>query len=366
MQITMVREAILPAAVIIGSVVERRQTLPILGNVLVHVFEGGVGLTATDLEVEVKTTAAAETIGEGEFTVPAKKFLDICRTLPEAARIVVRVEEERADIRSGRSRFLLGTLPAADYPSIEGTGAEATFEVGQGVLKRLFDMTAFSMAQQDVRYYLNGLLVELSQGKIRAVATDGHRLALGEAGADIGQEAERQVLLPRKAVMELSRLLDYGEAIVTIELTSSLARFRLGTSVFTTKLIDGRFPDYEKVIPRSADKTAIVDREMFRSALARASILSTEKYKGIRLTFDEGSLRLQAHNPEQEEAEDELEIDYEDTALSIGFNVGYLLDILNVLESEKVALDLSSTNTSTVVRVPGDEGCLYVVMPMRL
>jgi DNA polymerase-3 subunit beta len=366
MQILTNREHLLPAALMIGGVVERRQTLPILGNVLLQLKDSQLTMTATDLEVEIRTVTVVDSDAEGELTLPAKKFIDICRALPEGADIRIQLDSDRAVIRSERSRFSLGVLPAADYPSIETVVPDFALEVTERLLKRLIDSAAFSMAQQDVRYYLNGMLLEFEEEMLRAVTTDGHRLAKSEMRRELGGGGHRNILLPRKAVLELSRLLGPSDSPVTVEIGSGFARFRVGKSIFTSKLIDGRFPDYERVIPKNLDKTAVIQREPLREALSRASILSGEKYKGIRMDFSSGLLKMQAHNPEQEEAEEEMGIDYAAEPLNIGFNVGYILDILNALGSKSVAVDLLDNNSSAVFRDPDSTGSIYVVMPMRL
>jgi len=361
------REHLLPALATIGGVVERRQTLPILGNFLFKVADRSMLLIATDLEIEIRTVSTVENgNNRGAFTLPAKKFSDICKALPEGSELEISIEEDRVLIRSERTRFTLGILPAMDYPSIEMIAAEITFEIGEAVLKQLFERTAFSMAQQDVRYYLNGMLLELSPKRIRCVATDGHRLAMCEVAIEVGQD-NRQILLPRKAVLELLRLLSYSERVVGVEASVGFCRFRLGDeTVFTTKLIDGRFPDYDRVIPKNLNKMALVCREDLKNGLARASILSGDKYKGIRLTFGVGVLNLQAHNPEQDEAQEEIEIEYHDDEIAIGFNLGYLWEILGIMNCENVSINFIDGESSAVIRDPDDSTRLYVVMPMRL
>ncbi|MGD2084084.1 MAG: DNA polymerase III subunit beta [Chromatiales bacterium] len=367
MKIRTDRDELLKPLQRIGGVVERRQTLPILANVLIAATAERVELTATDLEVELRTGAPAEVSEEFEFTLPARKLMDICKALPEGAPIELSVEGERAVLRSGRSRFTLGLLPAADFPAIEPTAPSQRLRIAEGDLKRLIERTYFAMAQQDVRYYLNGMLLEAGAGRVRAVATDGHRLALSEGKLPGDQEgAEVQVILPRKAVLELGRLLADTDAQVELEISSNHVRMRFGEESFTTKLIDGRFPDYERVIPRDANKLVKVERDGFRHALARASILSNEKYRGIRFNISDGVLQLQAHNPEQEEAEEEIEVDYHGEELVIGFNVSYLLDVLGVLTADTVDLALRDSNSSCLISAEGDDGSRYVVMPMRL
>jgi len=368
MLIRVSREQLLPAVAIISGVVERKQTLPILGNFLIKVLDKRMLLIATDLEVEIRTVSVVEecndTTGWG-FTLPAKKFSDICRALPEGADLEIWVEEEKVIIRSERSRFTLAILPAEDYPSLDMATAELSFEIEEAIFKHLLERTAFSMAQQDVRYYLNGMLLELTPKRIRCVATDGHRLAMCEVGVEVGQD-ERQILLPRKAVLELVRLLGYSERTVSVEVSVGFCRFQIGATVFTTKLIDGKFPDYERVIPKNLDKMVLVGREDLKHGLTRVSILSNEKYKGIRLTFGVGMLHLQAHNPEQEDAQEDIEVEYQGNDVTIGFNVGYLGEILGAMDCEKVAIDFLDGGSSAVVRDLEDNSRLYVVMPMRL
>lgn len=366
MKIVTTRDNLLRPLQQVGGVVERRQTLPILANVLINAGNGKINITATDLEVEMKTTTVVDCDNETDFTLPARKLLDICRALPEEATIELNVENERVVIKSGRSRFTLGVLPANDYPSIEPSASSHRFTVTQKLLKRLIEKTQFAMAIQDVRYYLNGLLLEMNEGVIRAVATDGHRLALSEAECVLGQETGLQVILPRKAVLELARLLGDSEELIEIDVSSNHIRFTMGETSFTSKLIDGKFPDYQRVIPMNTDKEVIADRDQLKQALMRTSILSNEKYRGIRFNFSSGLLKLLAHNPEQEEAEDEMEINYQGDELIIGFNVGYLIEVLNVIDTESVKLSLSDSNSSCLIQNMDSEQCRYVIMPMRL
>lgn len=360
------REAFLkPLQQIIG-VVERRQTLPVLGNILVQTSDQGLTLTATDLEVELVAQVGLEISAGGETTLPARKLLDICRTLPEEAWLEVQVDQERATLRSGKSRFTLATLPASDFPVIEELKSVQAFKFPQRDLKELIERTHFSMAQQDVRYYLNGLMLELDKKGIRSVATDGHRLAMCEMAAKTGVSDSQQVIVPRKGVQELLRLLEGDEAEVEIQLGSNHIRVSTPNIRFTSKLIDGRFPDYNRVMPKGGDKQIQTDRGFLRQALARTSILSNEKYRGIRLSLDKNVLKIQAHNPEQEEAEEELEIQYNGDTLEIGFNVTYLLDALAALPGDDVRILLSDANSSCLIEGGSRGHCKYVVMPMRL
>lgn len=360
------REILLKPLQMIVGVVERRQTLPILGNVLVRVNGKEVTLAATDLEVELRTRVEVESTRDEEFTLPARKFLDICKALPEGADVSLEVEGDKAVLRAGRGRYSLGILPAQDFPGVEEKAAVERFEISEDVLKGLLERTQFAMAQQDVRYYLNGLLLEVRSGRVRAVATDGHRLAVSEVVDDEMLGKDVQVIVPRKAVLELGRLLEKGGAKVAVEVSPSHVKVTLGETTFISKLIDGRFPDYERVMPRGDAEVLVADREILRQALIRTAILSNEKYRGIRFRLEKGSAELVAHNPEQEEAEERIEVEYDGKEMTVGFNVTYLLDVINVLDAEKVELSLVDANSSCLIRGEGREGSRYVVMPMRL
>ncbi|OOZ37551.1 DNA polymerase III subunit beta [Solemya velesiana gill symbiont] len=366
MKITTERDILLKPLQQVGGVVERRQILPILANVLINAKDGQLNITATDLEVEMKTTASVECESELDFTLPARKLIDICRALPENAEIQLSIEGERAILRSGKSRFTLGILPAQDYPAIEPSVSSQRFSLTQKLLKRLIDKTQFAMAQQDVRYYLNGMLLEIKEGMIRSVATDGHRLALSEAACELESGVDIQVILPRKAVLELGRLLEDSEDSVEVDISSNHIRLKMGDTSFTSKLIDGKFPDYQRVIPSNTDKLVTTDRDTLKQALQRTSILSNEKYRGIRFQFSSGMLELVAQNPEQEEAEEQLEINYDGDELVIGFNVGYLIEVLNVIDTDEVKLLLSDANSSCLIQNADTDESRYVVMPMRL
>ncbi len=366
MKFTITREALLRPLQVVSGVVEKRQTLPILANVLVQAVMDRLVLTGTDLEVELTATAPLQGAETGDVTLPARKFLDICRTLPEGAEIAVSVEGERANIRSGKSRFHLATLPAAEYPTTESVQGAFRFEVAQGALRELIDRTQFCMANQDVRYYLNGLLLEVDAGRLRTVATDGHRLAVSDLVEQLGVEEQRQVIVPRKGVVELGRLLEESDTPCAVQLTNNHIRVEVGEIVMVSKLIDGRFPDYERVVPVGGDKIVKADRSLLRQALVRASILSNEKYRGVRIQLEENRLRATVSNPEQEEAEEEIEVEYGGDGFEIGFNVAYLLDALNAVKQEEVIITLTDANSSCLIQGSGDESSRYVVMPMRL
>ncbi len=366
MEIKIDRESLLKPLQMVIGVVERRQTLPILGNVLLKIRKDLLSITATDLEIEMVTHLLLPQSDTGEITLPARKLMDICKALPDAAQITIKTEGERATIRSGKSRFTLSTLPATEFPNIDNFESSLKFNITQLDLKTLIDQTHFAMAQQDVRYYLNGLLLEFSENQIRAVATDGHRLALCDVAAEIQVSELQQIIVPRKAVMELARLLDNSETPITIELSSNHIRLSTNEMSFITKLIDGRFPDYQRVVPQGGDKIVIADRTVLRQALSRASILSNEKYRSVRFTLSSGIIQVVANNPEQETAEEEIQVDYEGPGLEVGFNATYVLDALSALTTDKVLLELTDQNSCCLIRKPDSEACKYVVMPMRL
>ncbi|PWV78894.1 DNA polymerase III subunit beta [Halomonas sp. A11-A] len=367
MKFSISREALLRPLTLVAGVVERRQTLPVLSNVLIQVDQDQVALTGTDLEVElIGRTVASQVDEPGAATVPARKLMDICKSLPDQAEIQLSLEEGRAVLRSGRSRFTLSTLPVAEFPNIEDSQGSIELALPRGVLKQLIDATSFAMAQQDVRYYLNGMLLEMRSGLVRAVATDGHRLAVCSRPVEIQVEPAQKLIVPRKGILELVRLLDDGEEPVSLTLGASHIRAHTGDFTFTSKLVDGKFPDYERVVPRGGDKVFIAERAELRQVLSRTAILSNEKYRGVRLHLAEGNLKVMANNPEQEEAEANIAIEYSGPGLEIGFNVGYLIDALNALNEDRVQMTLADPNSSALIEEPGGGDALYVVMPMRL
>lgn len=367
MKFSISRDALLKPLNLVAGVVERRQTLPVLSNVLLVLEGQQLSLTGTDLEVElVGRVPVDEASTVGEVTVPARKLVDICKSLPEGSDIHFSVEEGKATVRSGRSRFTLSTLPAREFPSVEEGAGTQQFSLKQGQLKRLIDRTSFAMAQQDVRYYLNGMLLEIRQGQLRVVATDGHRLAMCTFGETLADQQDTQVILPRKGVLELARLLMSENEDIAMSLGSNHLRATTGEFTFTSKLVDGKFPDYERVLPRSAEKVVLGSRLDLRQAFTRTAILSNEKYRGVRLKLSEDNLEIVANNPEQETAEEQVAVEYQGDALEIGFNVSYLLDVLGVLSGETIKLSLSDPNSSALLEEAQDGDSLYVVMPMRL
>lgn len=366
MRFTIQREILLkPLQQTIGAV-ERRQTMAILGNVLLRADNGELWLTTTDLEIELVAHCTPDEInGDGAVTVPARKLFDICRSLPEGAVVEFASEAERVVVRSGRSRFSLTTLPAQDYPALEGFVSQAEFTLPKALLKGLLGHTAFAMAQQDVRYYLNGLLLEVASDHVATVATDGHRLAIARLETALGS-GEYSVIVPRKAITELARLVSEDEGDVGLRLGANSIELSFDGLRFTSKLIDGRFPDYERVIPRGNDKIVLTGRDALRQALQRASILSNEKYRGVRLGVRDDLLVIEAHNPEQEEAQVELEVEYAGESLEIGFNLTYLLDVINTVSGDQLSLAFRDSASSVLITDPAEPGASYVIMPMRL
>ncbi|MBT8458620.1 MAG: DNA polymerase III subunit beta [Boseongicola sp.] len=367
MKFTTSRDSLLRPLQLVTGVVERRQTLPVLANLLVVAKDGVLSLTGTDLEVELVAVATDVVVDQdGEATIPARKFADIWRSLPEAAEVSVAFEGDRAIVRSGRSRFSLATLPAIDFPKVESAPGDTELRVSPADLRELLDQVGFAMAQQDVRYFLNGMLLEITGSHIRTVATDGHRLAMCTVPGGVEGVERVQAIVPRKGVIELGRLLDDSDEEVVISVGSNHIRASQGSYRLTTKLVDGKFPDYEKVIPRDASRLVVGDRDTLKQAFMRASILSNEKYRGVRLVIDGEQLTIQANNPEQEEAEEVVPIAYDGQSMEIGFNVSYLQDVLGVLNGDEVRLSVSDANSSALIEGPENEHALYVVMPMRL
>ena len=366
MRFSLQREVFLKPLAQVVNVVERRQTLPVLANLLAQVRGGQLSLTGTDLEVEMVARQAVDDAQDGETTIPARKLFEIVRALPDGSKVTVSQSGDKITVQAGRSRFTLASLPANDFPSVDEVEATERVRVPEASLKELIERTAFAMAQQDVRYYLNGLLFDLRDKALRCVATDGHRLALCESPLDGGAQAKRQIIVPRKGVQELQRLLEGGDRELELEVGRNHIRVKRDDVTFTSKLIDGRFPDYEAVIPIGADREVKVDREVLRAALQRAAILSNEKYRGVRVEVSPGQLKINAHNPEQEEAQEEIEADTRVDGLAIGFNVNYLLDALSALRDEQIVLQLRDANSSALVREAGSEKCRHVVMPLRL
>jgi len=367
MKFSLNRELLLKPLLLVSGAVERKSTLPILGNILFDVSEQSLTLTATDLELEMVAYAEIDNQGEdGKITIPARKLLDICKSLPENSTITFSAEQDTVKLSSGRSRYSLSTLAATDFPNIEEWKGDVEFKLLKSELLRLIESTHFSMANQDVRYYLNGMSIESEGNEIRSVATDGHRLAICKISNDSLALPARQVIVPRKGILEIIRLLAPVDEEIQVYLGSNHIRIIDSEFSFTSKLVDGRFPDYRRVLPRNGDKIFVTNKELLRQVLSRASILSNEKFKGVRLNFLNSLLKITANNPEQEQAEEELEIDFPYEELEIGFNVSYVLDVLNAIKDEQVKFTLADANSSVVIEGADSGEALYVVMPMRL
>ena len=366
MKLSSEREDLLhPLQQVIGAV-ERKQTKPILGNVLIEVNQDGLTFTATDSEIELQAMVSVHAEVNGAVTVPARKLLDICRSLSDHSRVDLELSGSKLKLKSGRSRFTLATLPADEFPKVGEITEGQELQLKESDLNEAIHNTAFSMAQQDVRFYLNGMLLEIGMNKLCCVATDGHRLAYSETSTDLSPDEPVRAIIPRKSVNELARLLGSEEQLVTVFISKNHLQVSLPGVRVTTKLIEGRFPDYNRVIPIDGDKKLLVDRELLRQSLGRAAILSNEKYRGVRLALASKVLTISSNNPEQEEAIDDLEVDYSGVDVEIGFNVSYVLDALNIVETEEVCLFLKDGNSSMLLTPSGETGNKYVIMPMRL
>ena len=361
------RDILLKPLQSVTGIVERRQTLPILSNVLIEGKGGVLSLTATDLEIQVTATQAgipADT--EFAITVSAKKLLDILRALPEQTQLALEQKESKLLVRAGKSRFSLQTLPAADFPRLpEGQPATAEIRLPQSALKKLLSLTQYAMAQQDIRYYLSGMLFVVNEKSLTLVATDGHRLALASREL-LESYVRNEIILPRKAVLELSRTLADNDDQVLITLMPNQVRFDLDGITLVTKVIDGKFPDYGRVVPSNYAKMLEVDRSILQDSLQRAAILSNEKFRGVRWIVTPNSLRILCTNTEQEEAEEEIEVSYGADAIDIGFNITYLLEVLNSVDGQSMQCSFGDANTSMLMTLPGRDDFKYVVMPMRI
>jgi DNA polymerase III subunit beta len=370
MQFTINREAFLKPLQLVTAVIERRQTVPILSNIVLELKDKELSLLGTDMEVELLGKISLEETGKaGETTVPARKLVDICRNLPEGSGLEFQQKDNKLILQCGRSRFNLATLPVSDFPRSEEffsiASEKFTFKLSQKQLRSLIEATNFAMAQQDVRFYLNGMLWELSQGSVRAVATDGHRLALSTKEASV--IGDNQIIVPRKAIYELLRLLDEDESDLTILLNNNQLRVNMQNYTFTSKLIEGKFPNYDHVIPQSGDKILNVDRDLLKASLTRVGVLSNDKHRSICLEMKDNSLRIFANNLEQqEEAEDHLDVLYTGEAMTIAFNISYLMDVLGSLPAGLVKITLTATDTSVRLESAEETTCVYVIMPMRL
>lgn len=366
MKFSIQREKLLQPITQVVGVVERRQTLPVLANFLISTRNGKLSITGTDMEVELITTVDAQVESEGETTVPARKLVDIVRMLPDGVNITAVSEGDKLTVSSGKGRYTLATLPATEFPATDQVETLEVLNIQEDKLKNVLDKTAFAMANQDVRYYLNGLLFDFHDNDLSTVATDGHRLAICDLDTDLSVAEERQLIVPRKGVLELSRMLSDSKDPVELALGKNHIRLVKGSTVFTSKLIDGRFPEYRAVIPKGTDRHILINRDAFIRALQRASILSNEKYKGVRLEAESGRVKIIAHNPQHEEAIEELEAELNFDQLAIGFNVTYLLDALTAIDAVTVLMELKDANSSCLISAESGGSDRHVVMPLKL
>lgn len=354
-----------PLQQVVG-VVERKQTHEVMNNLLFEANDDYLQLTGTDNEVELRTRIPLLVSEPGKTTIPARKLFDICRSLDDQARLDFDVVGDKAKVRCGKSRFTLATLPIDEFPVIDQVSAATEISLPQVELEKAIKRTSFAMAQQDVRYYLNGLFLQLNQDELCCVSTDGHRLAMHKTTAETEITESVSAIIPRKAINELSRLMDGTDTEINLKLTDKHLQVSLGGLQMTSKLIDGKFPDYEKVIPLESTNMATIDREVFRQALSRSAILANETYKGVRLTLENNALGIETNNPKHEEAQDEIEIEYTGEPVEIAFNVVYLLDVLGAIDTETAELNIKDNTSSMVIHPSGDKRSTYVVMPMRL
>lgn len=367
MKFSINRELLLKPLLLVSGAVERKSTLPILSNVLLDVSGQSLTLTATDLELEMVSYAQVDNHAEdAKVTIPARKLLDICKSLPDDSILEFELVNDVINISTGRSKYSLSTLSADDFPNIEEWKGDVEFQLLKSEFLRLIESTHFSMANQDVRYYLNGMSIETEGNEIRSVATDGHRLAICKISNETLALPTRQVIVPRKGILEIIRLLDPLDESVKVFLGSNHIRIIDAEFSFTSKLVDGRFPDYRRVLPRNGDKILETSREEMKQVLSRAAILSNEKFRGVRLNFSSTELKITANNPEQEQAEEVVEINFPFDDVEVGFNVSYVLDVLNAIKDTNVKFTLADANSSVVIEGSDNGEAIYVVMPMRL
>ncbi|MEX2488141.1 MAG: DNA polymerase III subunit beta [Pseudomonadales bacterium] len=368
MKFSIDREALLEPLQLVSGVVERRQTLPVLANLLLVINDNVMHLTGTDQEVELSARTTALSGSEpGEVTVPARKLMDICRSLPEKAPIEGALDGNRVSIRSGRFKSHLATLPVEDFPKVEMDEGRMDFSMAARTLDTLLDNTSFAMAQQDVRYFFNGMLVEVEEGIVRVVATNGQRLALSETDNGPDTTEKQQFIIPRKGIVELGRLISDGDdEPVALQFSDNHMQARCGQSSLITKLIDGTYPDYRGAIPDGGDKVILANRQEMREALSRTAILSNEMYRNVRLLLSENKIEMHANNPLQEEAEESLEVDYNGGDLEIGFNVSYLIEVLSAMNGQQVKMQFTDNKSAALISDPEDNKSLYVISPMML
>lgn len=362
------RDALVRKLQVVSNIVERRNTMPVLANILLRKIGSSLNLLSSDIEMQIETHIEVDSVEDDvSTTIAARKFLDILRSLPDEADVLVKLEGRKMLVQAKKSRFALQTLPAEDFPLVQEPKEWLTqITLPQKTLKNLLGMVHFSMAQQDLRYYLNGVLLVIDSESVCAVATDGHRLAYAEAEGKNAAGSKHEVIVPRKTVLELSRLLADTDDVVTIDLASNQAKFTFSDVKLITKLVEGKFPDYQRVIPKNHQYPVVISRDALLHSLQRASILTSDKFRGIRWVLSNGTLTIVANNSDQEEAHDEMEVDYQGPEIDVGFNVNYLLDVLNNLKTENVQFTLQDSNSSALVTNLGKEDFKYVVMPMRI
>jgi DNA polymerase-3 subunit beta len=366
MQFTINREQLLTPLQQIVSVIEKRQTMPILANLLLQVDRDNITLTGTDLEVQIVVRVANETINQGSITVPARKLLDICRLLPAQAVIKMEQQGDKIKVTSGGGRYTLSTLPAENYPDFVETPMDCQFSLRTGQLKKALNKTLFAMGNQDVRYYLNGLLLQLSNNSLKLVASDGHRLALYEDSIETSTGQEMRVIVPRKGIVELNRLLDDSDELLTVQLSNNNIRIFNCALTFSAKLIDAKYPDFSKVLQQTFLDPIRIEKQGFKDALTRVAILSNEKFRGITLDIKDNRVQISTHNPEHEEAEEDLPIEFSGDPMNIAFNVQYLLDAVGNLDAEQAMLTVAGNCSCCFVEEPEASNYRFVVMPMRM
>jgi DNA polymerase-3 subunit beta len=361
------QEKLLSVLQSVAGIVEKRHTLPILANVLLRKAGGNVQFTTSDLEIQIRTTADLDgDAGSFTTTVGARKLIDILRTMPADQKVSLESNQNKLNLKGGKSKFTQQTLPAEDFPLVqEAPSFGPVFKVPQKTLKDLLNQVSFAMAVHDIRYYLNGILFVAEGKQLSLVATDGHRLAYASATLDV-EVPRQEVILPRKTVLELQRLLSDAEGAIEMQFANNQAKFSFGGMEFVTKLVEGKFPDYNRVIPKNHKNSVTLGRVPLLASLQRTAILTSEKFKGVRLNIEPGTLRVASNNAEQEEAVDELDIDYGGDAIEIGFNVTYLIDALSNMDQEMVKLELADSNSSALITIPENSTFKYVVMPMRI
>lgn len=366
MNIKINREVLIKPLSSVVGIVEKRQALPILSNLLLVGNANKLTFTATDLEMQTSLNIDTKIETDFEITISARKLFDITRALPENSELDFQINESRVNVKAGKSKFNLQTLPSKDYPLLKKNDSESvSVKLSQNKLKGLLKQVDFAMAQQDIRFYLNGLLFEIQGQKLNIVGTDGHRLSFTSTKLDDSYE-KKEVIIPRKTIMELIKLLDDSDEIVELEILNQQVTFKFGDIFIITKVIDGKFPDYNRVIPVGYENGFLIDRQMLLNAMQRASILSNEKYRGIRLVLSENNMQLITTNSEQEEAQEDIEISYNKESIDIGFNVTYLIDVLNNIQFDQLSFTFKDSNSSCLVTIPNNDDYKYVVMPMRI